>query len=79
MKTYCIFTVDGVEQCGSDAYYRLDSRNALSTQIADAIERAHQLRFVKPHYNGFNIFKCKSLLRPIKYLYKSEKGMTHAS
>lgn len=79
MKTYVIFTVDGVEQCGSDAYYRLDSRNTLSTQIADAIKRMHQLRFVKPQYNGFNIFKCRSLRDHGVYIYKSEKGMTHAS
>lgn len=70
-KTYCVFTADRVEQLGSDAYYRLDGRNTLGQQIADCKERMYRLRFVKPHYNGFRIFKCKTLLEKGTTIYVS--------
>ena len=57
MKTYAHFTENGVSQLGSDAWFRLDSRNTLATQIADARKRMENLRFVKPRYNGFRILR----------------------
>lgn len=71
-KTYCVFTVNGVDQLGSDAYYRLDGRENLATQIAHCKKRMHTLRNVKPDYNGFRIFKCQSLLDKGITTYVSE-------
>lgn len=63
MKTFAHFTTNGNENLGSDAWYRLDSRNSLNTQKQDARDRIRELRFVKPDYNGFQIRTGESLGR----------------
>lgn len=55
MKTYAHFTVDGIEQLGSDAWFQLDGRNSLRIQILDAWQRMNKLKNVQPKYNGFQI------------------------
>ena len=71
MKTYANFTENGVSQLGSDAWFRLDSRNTLPTQIADARKRMETLRFVKPHYNGFQILRGELNRDPMQVLFTS--------
>lgn len=56
MKVYANFLEKGVSQLGSDAWFRLDARNTLSTQIEDAKNRMHNLRFVH-RYDGFQILR----------------------
>ena len=55
MKTYAEFTVDGKEQCGSDAWYQLDGRNSLINQLMDTARRIEQLKNIHPDYNGYRI------------------------
>lgn len=71
MKTFCIFLENGIEQMGSDAYFRLDSRNSLETQKSDCKQRMTQLRFVKPWYNGFKIIQCEAIGRNEKTIFAS--------
>ena len=71
MKTYANFTANGVSKLGSDAWFRLDSRNTLPTQIADAHKRMEHLRFVKPHYNGFQILRVERNRDPMQVLFPS--------
>lgn len=71
MKTFAVFLTDGKEQCGSDAWFRLDSRNTIDTQKQDARNRIHQLRHVK-QYNGFKIVRG-DINRDQKVIYVEEK------
>ena len=61
MKTFCNFTSDDRECLGSDAWFQLDARNRLDTQIVDCRKRMEQLKRVKPNYNGFRIVRCNDL------------------
>lgn len=55
MKTYAHFTTNGKENLGSDAWFRLDGRNTLRTQIIDSGKRMKLLSNIHPNYNGFQI------------------------
>lgn len=54
-RYYSVCTKDGEECLGSDAWFRLDGRNNLSTMIQESRSRLHSMRFVHPNWNGFKI------------------------
>lgn len=60
MKTFCNFTSNDRECLGSDAWFQLDARNRLDTQILDCRKRMEQLKRVKS-YDGFRIVRCEDL------------------
>ena len=61
MKVYTQFLEvydNKLQECGgSDGVFILDGRNNLSTQVADSMERMHQMRFVRSNIVGFRIYK----------------------
>ncbi len=73
MKTFAVFCENGEECCGSDAWFRLDSRNKLAIQIQDALERMQQLSKVRSHFNGFNI-RVGEQLSNTKIIFSFDKN-----
>jgi hypothetical protein len=65
MKTWAVFTENGIEQCGSDAWTRLDGRLTRYKMVTQAHIKLIQMKAIHPTWNGF-VLKHGSSIRDAK-------------
>jgi len=65
MKTWAVFTIDGIEQCGSDAWFQIDARFNTYNINRKAYEKLNQLKSIHPYWNGY-VLKYGSSIRTAK-------------